>query len=409
MTVAIEFEQVSKRFTLHHERKQPLGQRLLSLVRANGDGSTEDFWSLKDLSFQVARGTTLGIIGHNGAGKSTCLKLIARILEPTSGRVTVNGRVSALLELGAGFHPDLTGRENVFLNGAVLGIRRAEMQARFDDIVSFAELERFIDMPIKHYSSGMFMRLGFAVATSIQPDILITDEVLAVGDLAFQRRCFERLRRLRSEGATVIVVSHDLRVIRTSCEQAIWLDQGQMRRLGPSAEVVDAYEDEVHRGFRGTQADEPEPAHGNRWGSREAEITKVEFLPPENSSGSQFFLGEPYRVRIHYLAHQRIDNPMFGVAIHREDGLHVNGPNTVTNDFRIPWIEGRGWVDYIVDQFPLQTGYYYFTAAIYDHTGTYPYDHHDKMYPFEVQRAGRVKEHYGSFYIPGRWDHERVA
>src|SRR5690606_32651483 len=190
-----------------------------------------------------------------------------------------------------GFHPELTGRENIFLNGSILGLSRAEMKARLDEIVAFAGLEQFIDMPVKHYSSGMYMRLGFAVATSVDPDVLVTDEILAVGDYAFQRRCFDRVRRLRKEGVTVVLVSHSLGVVRGMCDQVLWLDKGRVRMCGPSPEVVDAYETEAAREGRGTALSEPRPEHGGRWGSREAEITAVEFLQPDGRPGETFIMG----------------------------------------------------------------------------------------------------------------------
>ncbi|RLC75531.1 MAG: ABC transporter ATP-binding protein, partial [Chloroflexi bacterium] len=202
MSLAIRFENVSKKFNLHHERKRSFQELALGLFRRD-NGSREEFWALRDVDFNVEQGETVGLIGPNGAGKSTALKLVSRIIEPTSGRIKVNGRVGALLELGAGFHPDLTGRENIYLNGSILGLGRAEIERKLDDIIAFAELERFIDVPVKHYSSGMYVRLGFSVAVHTDPEVLLVDEVLAVGDAAFQRKCLERIDRMRSEGVTV--------------------------------------------------------------------------------------------------------------------------------------------------------------------------------------------------------------
>ena len=245
MTAAIQFDNVSKRFTLRHERRRSFQEAALAFLRGRGN-SREELWALKDVSFAVERGKTLGIIGPNGSGKSTALKLITRILEPTSGQVDVQGRVSALIELGAGFHPDLTGRENVYLNGSLLGFSRREMEARFERIVEFSELEKFIDVPIKHYSSGMHMRLGFAVAIHVDPDVLLIDEILAVGDQAFQRRCLDKIGELKSQGVTILFVSHDLEAVQDLCDQAIWLEDGRIQAEGLAREVVDYYLMRVH-------------------------------------------------------------------------------------------------------------------------------------------------------------------
>src|SRR6266487_5412375 len=237
MTV-IEFANVSKRFTIHHDRRNSIQERIAGLFRPRARGET--FWALRDVSFSVGQGESLGLVGHNGAGKSTALKLMTRILEPTSGAVKLRGRVAALLELGSGFHPDLSGRENVFLNGSLLGFSKRDMQARLEEIVEFSEVGDFIDMEVKHYSSGMYTRLAFAVATAVDPEILITDEVLAVGDEAFQRKCMDRIYRFRQQGKTIIFVSHALETVRALCDHAVWLDHGQARVVGAAGEVIDA-------------------------------------------------------------------------------------------------------------------------------------------------------------------------
>src|SRR5262245_21709447 len=273
----IEFDKVSKRFTLHHDRRDSIQERVAGLLRPRARG--EVFWALRDVSFSVGQGQSLGLVGHNGAGKSTALKLMTRILEPTSGTVRLHGRVAALLELGSGFHPDLSGRENVFLNGSLMGFSRRQMQSKLEEIVEFAEVGDFVDMEVKHYSSGMYTRLAFAVATAVDPDILITDEVLAVGDEAFQRKCMERIYRFRQLGKTIVFVSHALDIIRTLCDQAIWLDHGRARAVGSAAEVVDAYLAEVNRQEQerlAAQSDTSPPAEeAFRRGSREVEIVDV--------------------------------------------------------------------------------------------------------------------------------------
>lgn len=246
MGTAVRLNDVSMRFEIRHNKAKSFQDALVNLIHQR-NSSTEEFWALRNVSFEVNRGETLGIIGENGSGKSTILKLITRILEPTSGKVEVSGRVSALIELGAGFHPDLSGRENIYLNGSIMGFGRKEMDRRFDEIVSFAELEKFIDTPVKHYSSGMYARLGFSVAISVDPDILIVDEVLAVGDETFQRKCFDRIAEFRRRGKTIILVSHALPQVEALCDRAVWVDHGSVEIEGSTDRTIRGYRDELRR------------------------------------------------------------------------------------------------------------------------------------------------------------------
>lgn len=422
---SIEFEHVSKQFTLHREKRNSFQERMVNLLRPRGE--TEKFWALRDVSFTLPAGETLGLVGHNGSGKSTTLKLITRILEPTSGSVRVRGRVSALLELGSGFHPDLTGRDNIYLNGSLLGFGRADMQRRVDDIIDFAELGQFIDTPVKHFSSGMYMRLGFAIATAVDPDIIITDEVLAVGDEAFQRKCMERMYKFRQEGRTILFVSHSLDSVRNLCTSAIWLDHGELKAAGDPVSTIDAYlrqtnAQEFERLQRERQAErerlasegedvaalEPEtmpeaqPETLNRWGSREIEITRVALLDAQGREPSAFQTGDSLTVRVYYAAHQPIDDPVFGLALHHMNGFQINGPNTRFGGLSLGSVRGRGYVDYTIDELPLLSGSYVLTAAIYDTTMTHPFDHHERMYSFVVQTSA-IAERWGSVHIPARW------
>jgi lipopolysaccharide transport system ATP-binding protein len=241
MTPVVELENISKRYRLSHEKARSFQEIWLGLFRGKQATQVEEFWALRDVSLKVGRGESVALIGPNGAGKSTTLKIISRIIDPSQGMVSVQGRMSALIELGAGFHHDLTGRENIFLNGSILGFNRQEMQDRFDEIVSFAELEQFIDTELKRWSVGMVMRLGFSIATSVNPDILITDEILAVGDESFQRKCLWRIDKFREAGGTILFVSHDMHAVRDLCERSIWLDHGQVQMDGPTDEVVTRY------------------------------------------------------------------------------------------------------------------------------------------------------------------------
>ncbi|MBL7183830.1 MAG: ABC transporter ATP-binding protein [Anaerolineae bacterium] len=403
MTATVRFDNVSKKFTLRHERTRSFQEAALAFLKGRNN-SREDLWALKDVSFAVERGKTVGIIGPNGSGKSTVLKLITRILEPTSGQVIVQGRVSALIELGAGFHPDLTGRENVYLNGSLLGFSRNEMKAKFDRIVEFSELEKFIDVPIKHYSSGMHMRLGFAVAIHVDPDILLIDEILAVGDQAFQNKCLGKIGELKSQGVTILFVSHDLEAVRNLCPSAIWLENGVIQESGTTDRVIDSYLNNVVAVTEARLSREQRIGDNeNRWGSGEVEITEVKFLDAQGRDRRAFKTGEKMVVRLKYHAHIEVRQPVFGVAIYSSDGVHINGPNTKLSDYTVESVEGAGEIDYIVDMLPLLEGSYELSAAVYDQDGLHAYDHQHRMHTFIIQR-GTVKERYGIFYIPSRWD-----
>ena len=417
--MVIEFKNVSKRFMLHHDQQSSFLERLTGMFRNRPKG--EPFWALRDISFSVAPGESLGLVGHNGAGKSTALKLMTRILDPTSGSVHLEGRVAALLELGSGFHPDLSGRENVFLYGSLMGLGRKEMQAKIDEIVEFADIGNFLDTEVKHYSSGMYTRLAFAVATAVDPDILITDEVLAVGDEAFQRKCMERIFNFRRMGKTIIFVSHGLEVVRTLCDQAVWLDHGMARAVGPAGEVVDAYLAEVNRQEQARikkqrtanagsvevveeePEAEPEVENPYRRGTREIEIVQVELLDADGSRREVFQTHEALTLRMHYLIHQPVKRPVFGVAIHHENGLWINGPNTHFDRVDVTNLTDQGYVDYVIPELPLLAGRYFLSAAVYDETMLHPYDHHDRLYPLLMQSAGSLQS-YGIFWIPGHWN-----
>ena len=396
MSAAIEFDGVSKKFILHHERARSFQELVVGLFRRN-NRSREEFWALRDVSFAVEQGETVGIIGPNGAGKSTLLKLAARVIEPTSGRIAVRGRIGALLELGAGFHPDLTGRENIYLNGSILGLSRAEIRRRLDDIIGFAELERFIDVPVKHYSSGMFVRLGFSVAIHTDPEILLVDEVLAVGDQAFQRKCLERIDDLRRQGVTVLFVSHSADVVRTLCDRAIWLHEGRVVADDAAEAVVRRYLE--HSWGRQTVA---QPGGDERrWGTGRIRIIRVRLLDGKGRERQQFRTGEPLVVEMHYRAEERVERPVFGLAIHRSDGVHITGPNTQFAGLDIPAVEGEGIVTYAIPALPLLEGLYYISVSAHNREESEMYDYHDRMYSFGVLPG--AKERYGMITVGGKW------
>lgn len=398
---AIEIENIWKKFRVYREKNQTLKE--IFLRRKTSD--YEEFWALKDITFSVPKGTMLGIIGENGSGKSTLLKILARILKPDKGKFLVNGKISALLELGAGFHPELTGRENVYLNGSILGLSQKEIKAKFGEIVDFSELDRFIDTPVKNYSSGMYLRLGFAVAVNVEPDILVIDEVLAVGDEAFQRKCSDKIFEFKSEKKTIILVSHNLEAVRNLCDTVIWLDDGEIKARGKAGEVTSLYLNKVYQDeqVRAGHQDEKQSL-GSRTGTREVEITKVVFCDGSGQEVQSFRTNDKFVARIYYHVHQKVDRPVFGVAIYRSDGTHITGPNTKVHRFEIDSIDSGGYVEYKIDSLPLLPGNYRFTAAIYDYHCLHAYDHHERMYGFKILPSGSG-ELYGLTQIPCEWKH----
>jgi len=395
LSAAIQFDRVSKKFILHHERARSFQELVVGLFRRN-NRSREEFWALRDVSFAVEQGETVGIIGPNGAGKSTILKLISRIIEPTSGRIAVRGRIGALLELGAGFHPDLTGRENIYLNGSILGLSRAEIRRRLDDIIGFAELERFIDVPVKHYSSGMFVRLGFSVAVHTDPEILLVDEVLAVGDVAFQRKCLQRIREMQEEGVTILFVSHALDQIRRLCHRVLWLQDGHLSAEGDPEEVTRAY---LGNSLIRKQL------HMYRMGTGEVEITGAKTLDATGQECAAFLSGSRFIVRIDYRCHQPVDHLAFGLSIYAEDGTWVTSPNSILQSEQIE-VKQQGSVYYVVDSLPLKAGTYHVTVAVFDGSAAplyLPYDHITHACHFIVVERERPMPQDGLIEFPHRW------
>jgi ABC-type polysaccharide/polyol phosphate transport system ATPase subunit len=399
----IRFERVSRKFILRRERPRSFLELWASGWKRQ---PIEQMWALKDVSFSVGSGEMVGVIGNNGAGKSTLLALITGVLPPSSGQIHVRGRVAALLELGAGFHPDLTGRDNIFLNGSLMGIPESDLRRQFEDIVAFAEMDEFIDIPVKHYSSGMYMRLAFSVAIHVDPKILLVDEVLAVGDQNFQSKCLGRIHDLKNQGVTILFVSHSLDTVASLCSHVIWLEHGRVQLDGNVDQVLDAYRESVttHNQPRKSQrVAQPADVQGVRWGSGEAEVTSVEFLDDKGKVRHVFTTGERMVVRMHHRAHQRISSPRIGLAIYHSDtGVQLSGPNNVFSGHAIPYIEGEGYADYIMPSLPFLPGDYLVSAAIYDQPGTHPYDHWNKCARFTVKPGG-VVEQYGLVYVPAQW------
>jgi lipopolysaccharide transport system ATP-binding protein len=353
----------------------------------------------------------VGVIGPNGAGKSTLLRLMGRVGQPDQGKIEVHGRIGALLDLGAGFHPDLTGRENVFISGVISGLNRREVQQRFDSIVSFAELEAFIDNPLRTYSTGMQMRLAFAIAVHIQPEILLIDEVLAVGDLSFQRKCLERITQFKEEGCTIILVSHDATAIRQLCDEVLWLRSGQLIAHGPPEVVVDQYIAEMTVETRRrtpmlqpvqyTVAGEELQVNKNRFGSLEMEITSVQLLNSLGLPVNELEAGQSLQVEIGYTAPQPVAAPIFGVTLSREDGFVCYDTSTAAAGLTLPGIQGRGLVTLHLDRLDLIGGQYFVDVGVYERDWAYAYDYHWHVYPLLIHPTGSDK---GILRPPHRWE-----
>ena len=382
------------------------------------------FEALRGISFDVAAGVTVGVIGRNGSGKSTLLKLVAGIGKPSAGTLVVRGRVSALIELGAGFHPEISGRENVYINGMMLGLSKREMAERFDEIVAFADIADFIDQPVKTYSSGMYMRLGFAVAISVDPDVLLVDEVLAVGDEAFAHKCFDKLAELRRRGRTVLLVTHALDQVLRACDEALWIDEGCIRERGDPKRVVDAYlldvarEEDTALAARDAhaarvQAAEAEATPGviatagppdlskaseGRWGTREAEVIGVELIGVTGPA-HLFRWGEAVEIRLRVIAHRPLDDFVFGIGIFAADGTCCYGTNTYAEGATPKALSGEAGVSFLIERLDLAEGTYKLDVAIHRQNGA-PYDYHRLLHTFRV--AASSKE-LGLYRPPHRW------
>jgi len=365
LTSVIQVENLSKLFRLYHERNQSLK----AAVMRRGRARYEEFWALRDVSFAVEEGSTFGLIGHNGSGKSTMLKCMAKILQPDAGSLSVDGRISALLELGAGFHPELSGRENVYLNGSILGLSRREVDRRFDEIVSFAGLEQFIDMPVKNYSSGMYVRLGFSVAIAVDPDILLIDEVLAVGDEEFQRRCNERFAELRRSGRTIVIVSHGLGAVEQMCDQVAWLDHGQLRLIGPATEVVDAYLAQVEVA---PSSDAHEDGTSNS-GIGVLRLGAIDLLDEAGSPITHVATGHRAVISLAWTSSEPVTRPVFRLRVTTSDGFVVSVAST--RSASLPEVfNGQGVVTFDIAGLPFLPGTYDVAVEVTDEAGLHLFD-----------------------------------
>ncbi|CAN5676811.1 hypothetical protein BH10ACT1_BH10ACT1_43220 [soil metagenome] len=413
-TNAIEIDHVSKVFKLYKEKAKSAKEKV---IRAGRNPSTP-FHALSDVSFTVAEGETLALFGHNGSGKSTLLKCIAGTLRPSSGRITTRGRLAALLELGAGFHPDLTGRENIFLNGSILGFSKPQIESIFDDIVEFSELSEFIDQQVKHYSSGMYARLGFAVAINVEPDVLLIDEVLSVGDEAFQRKCLDRVRQFQREGRTILLVTHATDVARQIATRAAVFDHGHMVEIGAIGDAIRTFRETLqHRPPEDHDGIEPPPVaidpvtgelpivvtpmelHPDT--DAEVAIRSVEILYPDPDA-DHLFPGQSLRIRVAYEASGMITDVAFAIEIFDDDGVRILGTTTDVLEQYIHAVNGKGQVVFRFDQVPLLDGTFHLTLAIHTHDGGTIYDQRDYEDSFSVTNPTRTR---GLVHMPIKIEH----
>ena len=367
MVTVIQFKNVSKRYNLGMTRTSlpsAFFQWSKSVFRRPKSNWREKqyLWALNDVSFELNKGESLALIGPNGAGKTTILKLLAGITTQTSGQIDIHGKLSALIELGAGFHPDLSGRENIYLNGTILGQPRSEIQRRFDEIVAFAELEKFIDTPVKRYSSGMAVRLGFAVAASIDPDILLVDEVLAVGDAAFRQKCMDRIRDMLAQGTSIIFVSHNLWLVQAVCEKALYVNKGQIQYAGPTAEAIELYDRALNE-QRATKLQGVRERSTQR--SEEIEITAIEISAPTNHE-NEIPNNAKVEIFVNYNAYKKLEKANLVVRILRSDGLTCCALRSSLDDFAISLEPGKGAITVTLDPIQLYGGSYYVQAIFRD-------------------------------------------
>ena len=412
----IHVDNVSKTFLVPHEKRNSIKEHFVSLFQQM---NYSKFHALKNVSFDIKEGEFIGIIGNNGSGKSTLLKLLANIYHPTSGKVKVVGHVSPFLELGVGFNLELSARENVYMNGVVLGLTKEQIEARFDSIIEFAGLEEFVDTKLKNYSSGMYARLAFSVAVQVDADIIIMDEVLAVGDLNFQEKCFSVFRRLHKEGKTIILVTHSMGYVEEFCDKVILLDKGEVKGIGTPQKMISQYhkinmgiaeaelkEESEKKVEEVQEAEEPveqfEAKVLKKKKSSKVNIIDVEFLDSKGRNRHVFDHGETITARIHIQATEEIEKPVIGVAIHSENQTHITGPNTKTSHFKIKKVTPKTqYVDYIIKKCPLIDDTYYFTAAIFNWDCTVPFDLIDKEFSFKISSA--LNNKFGFIKLNENW------
>jgi lipopolysaccharide transport system ATP-binding protein len=416
-TYAIDLQNVSKIFSNKSSIKKggytTLKDSVVKLFNRpdNYETNSSVAGAISKITLRIPKGSSCGIIGRNGSGKSTLLKLISGIYKPTNGTISVNGRMAALIELGAGFHPDFTGRENLFLAGVMHGLSRKEITEKFDEIVAFAELEEVIDQPVRTYSSGMFMRLGFSIAVFTNPDIFMVDEVLAVGDARFVVKCREKLSALKRQGKTFLLVSHDLDTVERWCNEVVWLDKGHVMDRGSPRRVIDHYRQFIEKNEEDELLDivDQSPDIPNqeddknniewfkeeRWGSKEIEIVEVFLATKDNVESRVLHSGDDLNIIINYQINENRDNPAFGIAVQRDDGLMVFGTNSIIEQVKLELKNQKGTLKIVIPSLQLLDGKYTLDVAVHALDG-YPYDYRRKVITFAVRGA----KHGTGVYMP---------
>jgi ABC-type polysaccharide/polyol phosphate transport system ATPase subunit len=391
----IRVEGVSRRFRVYPQEARTLKELVVARRRSRGT----DVWALRDVNVRIHAGESVGLVGRNGSGKTTLLKLVSGIIKPTTGRVSVGGRVGSLLELGAGFHPDFSGRENVYLNGSILGLKRDAIRRHMDEIVAFAGLEEFIDLPVRTYSSGMTMRLGFAVAAHLEADVLLLDEVFAVGDEEFQRKCFGKIFEFKQRGGTIVFVSHDAAAVERLCERAVLLRGGQVEFDGPTHEAIVRY----HRQLAAEREPDERGAGLREWGTGEARVAAVEVLGAEGEPRLQFAAGEPMTLRLGLVAERAVAPPRLSVELRSESGLLLG--SLVQDTGELGWPEGSGelTVRLEIERLPFADGRFHLRLGLADAGGERLYHQLDEAAWFVVHPGDGER---GLVRLEGRWTRE---
>ena len=399
--IAIRVEQASKKYCKLLKRSmlygiKDIGRNILGMSSHSENLRKGEFWALDDVSFEVRKGETLGIIGPNGSGKTTLLKMLNGIFWPDKGKITVKGKVGALIEIGAGFHPMLTGRENVYINAAILGMTKKEVDEKFDSIAEFADIGDFLDAPVKYYSSGMFVRLGFAVAVHCNPDVLLVDEVLAVGDINFRVKCYQKIREIRDSGKLIVFVSHDMLSIAALCERVVLLLKGKLEFDGETEEAIQLYEKNVfEKETIGAGSSFSEK------GTREMEIVSVSLWNGKGEKRTVFKMGEKMKIRLEFIAHREVNSPVFVFEIFKYDGTRCFGADMKMDNIKMGMVKKGGIIEIEYDALNLQRGKYNLLIGIYDNKGLVPYDVHKKeAHYFFIESP---KRYHGTLFIPHQW------
>ena len=391
-TPAIRVESLWKNFRLYHERNRYIKAAMLRGRRAR----YEEFWALQDVNLVVEKGATVGVIGSNGSGKTTLLKCLTGIYTPERGSISVEGNLAALLELGAGFHPELSGTENIYLNGSIMGMSKKEIDNKFDSIVEFAGLEQFIDTPVKNFSSGMTVRLGFSIATHVEPEVLLIDEILSVGDQAFQRKSTEKIEQFRRDSRTILVVSHSLGLVQQLCDTVVWLEKGHVKMIGPAAEVIAEYTGNTYGNFARDDA-----SSKTRWGSGDAQITQVTMLDTNDQPVDTLSSGAELRIRLELNSHIRIESPVLRVQLETMSGELVWSTSTQRGTATLRVLDGPATAVLHLPSLPLAEGTYYLSVSITDATGATEFDHCQHWAKIHI--TGGQPNDGGVVALPSTW------